>query len=362
MPISHQKIVRIDHAVEKTNLSKAQKKFNGLIKKIDVQKKLLQEWQNTIPKYQQRFHSEYQPLFDEYNECRIAMVHLLDESYSDKFFKKTDKAKIQNLISDMTMQLINEGMDELKEIYNRYNETDFDTEIQSMDEAIGDEMKSMIEAMFGMEFDDAADFSSPEKMRETLEKKMQAEQARQQHIEEKRSKRKKSAKQLETEAKQKEAEQEASKSIQEVFRKLVGVLHPDREPDEAERERKTELMQRVNVAYAKKDLLQLLALQLEIEQIDQSQLNTMTENRLKHFNKILQEQLDELVQEISDVEYPFRMQLNVPPYLNFLPPQLLKALSAEIAELQLVIKNVQRELKEFQHPASLKAGLKSYRL
>ncbi len=48
----------------------------------------------------------------------------------------------------------------------------------------------------------------------------------------------------------------------------MAVLHPDREPDEAERVRKTELMQRVNEAYSKKDLLQLVALQLEIEQID----------------------------------------------------------------------------------------------
>ena len=49
-----------------------------------------------------------------------------------------------------------------------------------------------------------------------------------------------------------------SQSIREVYRKLAGALHPDRESDPQERERKTALMQRVNQAYAKNNLLQLL--------------------------------------------------------------------------------------------------------
>jgi hypothetical protein len=356
------KIVHIKHTVEKTTLSKAQKKFNGLIKKIEVQKQILQEWQDTTPKYQQRYHAEYEPLFESYNECRVQLVHLLDEAHGDKFFKKTDKAKLRNLICDMAADLIREGLEELKEIYNRYCDTDFDTEKEEEDAYIGDAMKSMMEELFGVEFDENADFSSPEKIRDALQQKMQAEQERLQYHEVTRTKRKKTAKQLEKEAREKEAEQNASKSIQEVFRKLVAVLHPDREPDETERERKTKLMQRVNAAYTKKDLLQLLALQLEIEQIDQTQLNTIAEDQLKHFNKILQEQLDELEQEISEVELPFRMQLNVPPYLNLQPAQVLKSLSNEIREMQSTIKHAKSELKEFQNFSNLKEALKTYRL
>ena len=44
MPTSNQKIVRIHNEVEKATLSKAQKKFNDLMNKIEVQKKLLQEY------------------------------------------------------------------------------------------------------------------------------------------------------------------------------------------------------------------------------------------------------------------------------------------------------------------------------
>jgi hypothetical protein len=352
------KIVHIKHKEEKAVLSKAQKKFNSLIKKIDAQKKILVDWENSKTKISQRVNGEHQPLLDSFNQARAEMVYLLDRAHGDSFFKKTDKAKLKALICDMAAELIQEGMDELKEIYNRYNHTDFDSEAEEIEADMTDAMKSMMEEMFGFEMDDA-DFSSPESMREALEQKFQAQFEQEEAT---RKPRKKTAKQLEKEAREKEEAQNASKSIQEVFRKLVAVLHPDREPDEAERERKTKLMQRVNEAYKKKDLLQLLALQLELEQIDQSNLNTIAEDKLKHFNKVLEEQLDELMQEINEIEFPFRMMLGAPPYIKLTPDDVSKALSRDIRELQKSLKEIQREIKELQNPLTLKAMLKTVRI
>lgn len=329
MLYANQKMALSDHEVEPTPSSKAQKKFNDLTQKIEEKKRLLQEWQNTTTKYQQRFHAEYQPVANDYNDSRVALVHLLDDAYGDKFFKKADKAKIKELICNLSMGLIYAGKEELKETYNRYSDRPFDDDEMATD--------SMFEEM-----------------------EMQAEQA-QYHYQEKQTQRKKSTKQLAAEAKQKDEEQNATKSIQEVFRKLVGALHPDREPDEAERERKTKLMQRANVAYNKKDLLQLLALQLEIAQIDQAHLNTITEDRLKQFNKVLQTQFSELEQEIKQIEYPFRAQLKASWHSNLQPQQVLKALTFDIKEMQLILSSAKTELKEFRNHAHLKAALKSFR-
>ena len=58
MTTSNRKAVRIVEKAEKTALSQAQKKFNSLTKKIDAQKKLLQEWQDAVPQYQQRVSGE----------------------------------------------------------------------------------------------------------------------------------------------------------------------------------------------------------------------------------------------------------------------------------------------------------------
>lgn len=114
-------------------------------------------------------------------------------------------------------------------------------------------------------------------------------------------------------------------------------------------------MQRVNEAYSKKDLLQLVALQLEIEQIDQPNLNTIAEDQLKHFNKILQEQLDELFQEIDEIQFSFRVLLNAPSYVNLKPKDVLNSLSYDIDRLNDLIRDIKIEIEELQNPVNLKA-------
>ena len=121
-------------------------------------------------------------------------------------------------------------------------------------------------------------------------------------------------------------------------------------------------MQRVNIAYGKKDLLLLLELQLEIEQIDPAHLNHIADNRLKYFNKILKEQLSELEQETNQIENMFKLDLNMPFYARLSPKQLMSGLDRDIQELQRDIVAIQNELKTFQNPASLKSWLKGYKI
>ena len=85
-----------------------------------------------------------------------------------------------------------------------------------------------------------------------------------------------------------------SQSLREIYRKLASSLHPDREADSDLRAQKTELMQRINIAYQNKDLLALLTLQMEVEQISSASLGEVPEARLAQYNQILREQLDAL--------------------------------------------------------------------
>ncbi len=360
MKTSNQKIVHIQDSADSKVLSKAQKLFNSLIKKIDGQKSLLKQWQETIPNYQSQVRSEYEPLWEQYNQQRVELVYLFDAAYPQKLFHKTDRNKLKHLIEDIVTELILEhGMEELKDLYNKYNDTDFDTENQGADEDVGEMMKAMFKEMMGVEIDDDVDVSSPEKFQAALQAKLAEAQAQK---EEKRSKRKKTAKQLEKEAKLAEEQQNVSKSIQEVYRKLASSLHPDREPDEAERERKTKIMQEVNVAYSKKDLLRLLELQIELEHIDQVHLNNIAEDRLKHFNKILQGQLRELQQEIESIERGFKMQLNWSPFLDLTPEGLMKKLEYDIQSMQHDIDRLKVDIEDFSVPQTLKAFLKTYKI
>jgi len=361
------KIVRISPNPDNKVLSKAQKQFNSLIQKIDAEKKRLLEWQAVIPQYNRKVTEDYGALVEAYNAERIKMVQLLDRAYGHKLFKKTDKAKIQHLISQITAELIGEhGKAELKDLHDKHSKVNFDTVQQETEDMAGDFLKTMMKDVYGVEIDDEIDLSSPEKMAALLQEKLRGQQdqaaEQQRKAEERRSQRAKSTKQLEREAKQQQEEQNISQSIREVFRKLTSALHPDREQDPRERERKTEIMQRVNAAYAKKDLLRLLELQLEAEQIDQAHMNHMADDRLKYINKVLKEQLVELLQEIAQVEFPFKIQLNVTPYLPLSPKRLMQQLADNIRQIKHDTAQLREELSAYQDLNALKASLKHFKI
>ncbi len=360
---SASKIVRIVEPKGPSGLSKAQKLFNKLIKQIDAGRKRLGAWQETIPLYQQKCAGELDPLLQTFNGLRAELVCLYDKAYAEKIFNKSDKAKLKDIICTMAAELIVENDDEeLKRIYNKHSKSDFDAEVAEEKNA----MKAMMESMLGVDLGEEIDFSSPEKMMahvgEKMREKLAAEEQAQQERKERFDQRKKSAKTLAKEAKQQEEAQNISQSIREVYRKLASALHPDKEQDISERDRKTALMQRVNVAYDNKDLLRLLELQLEVEQIDQATINTMTEDRLKYYNKILTEQSGELRYEIDAVECSFKMRFNIPPQISLSPVAVMRGLETDIKETEQNIVHLKKDLVFLQDMKNIKDWLKSYRI
>lgn len=137
-------------------------------------------------------------------------------------------------------------------------------------------MKSMAKNLFNIDIAEDADISTLDKFKAHMEEKMHgaSDADAGQTITEAA---KKTKRQLAMEAQKQQEGAMANKSVQEIYHKLVAALHPAREQDENERGRKTELMQRINIAYGKKDVLGLLALQLEAEQIDASHIKQMAE-------------------------------------------------------------------------------------
>ena len=101
-------------------------------------------------------------------------------------------------------------------------------------------------------------------------------------------------------------------SIRELFRKLISDLHPDREPDLALRERKSEWMKRANIAYKSNDILGLWTVQAEFANQSQLALEDLSEARLKGFNVSLVQQLDRLKSEQlkATVDFSHRLQLS----------------------------------------------------
>ena len=343
-------------------LSKEQKAFNTLIKKIDEKRASLAAWQEVIPSYQKKYASEFVPLVETSQDIQIELVHCLDRASDQKGLTSTERRMIDDLISELAGELAAERDDaDLKNIYNKHSGSDFDAE----EAAAVKGMKSMLEEVIGVDLGDDFDMSSPEELFNRAQAHMHEQQTqyeadRQAH-DERQAKRKKTAKQMAKEAQQLAEEQQTSQSIRELYRKLASALHPDREPDQQERDRKTELMQRINQAYDQKNLLLLLELQLELEHIDQATINNITAGRLKHYNKILKEQLNELENEIYNTVEMFKAQFGISPFARISPSTIMRNLAADIVGIQHAIRDLKSELFIFQDIKKLKAWLKEAR-
>ena len=346
-----------DH--NKASLSRGQKAFNTLIRQIEKRRNHLRAWEAVMPAFQKKYVDELLPLERESTDLHVKMVYRLDGAFDQKGLTKAERRTISELIAGLAGDLIEESDDaQLKVIYNRHSQSDFDSEAAAELEDI----KLALEAMLGVELGDDIDMNSPDEVLQRAHARMEEqhthEAAANQARQARRAKRKKSAKQLAAQAKQEAEQAELSQSIREVYRKLASALHPDREADPQERERKTGLMQRANQAYGKNDLLKLLELQLELEHIDQRAINDISEDRLKHYNKVLREQLGELDQEILHVEAGFRHAYGVPPFVEVSPGTVFRNLSNDIVGLQQSMRDLEADLLVFEDLKQFKSWLK----
>jgi hypothetical protein len=361
MTTSSSQSLQINTSKQAARLTPAQKKFNTLIGRIDRQRKRLAEWQELMPIYQEEVLKTFQPLRDSYAGYQAQMVELLDNHYTNNRFSRLQKQKVSHIISDICVELINDhGRDDLKPIANRHSDIDIDDQQEQMKAMSGEVLRAMLESEFGIDPGDIElDMDDPYGPAEKLGSILEEQQRK---AENQRPRRKKTARQLAREQREKEEESKISQSIRAVYRQLVGALHPDRETDPEEHQRKTDLMQKVTVAYKNRNLLQLLELQLTVEQIDQNAIDSINEDRLKHFNKILQRQSLELKQEIEEVELHMKAAGGLDPFESLTPKKLMSALRKDKKQLELAIFGIQRDLRLFKDIRKVKHWLRTYEL
>jgi hypothetical protein len=360
-------------------LSPQQKKFNQLVKRIDVARRRLAAWVEHAPLYVQAYHHRAQPLRMELVGLQQQMVRRLDEMSATPGgskqggWSKAQRETMSRVICEVTAHLIDdedtapEIAAELKVLHDRHADVDFDEQArESM--AV---MKSMLETVSGLDLGDET-FESEEELIERARERMKAHEQKQEqeradasepqpdpgHAGRHRRAEHAARRQQTKHAKQAE---EASQSVREVFRKLASALHPDRATDEADRTSRTAMMQRVNEAYANKDLLTLLSLQLEIEQIDAEHLARATAQRAAQYNRVLTEQLQELEAEIEAREFGFCAEHGITTSRRLDPERLGMLLDQEVAALRGALVEAQRDLRLVQHPAGAKRWLDDMR-
>jgi hypothetical protein len=321
-----------------------------LTDKIRRQRAELAEWEAYMPRFEQRARWELDPVEHEVRDHQRRLVGRLDALLTapepgDQLSKR-HRARVKSQIIDLIDAVLAGGPDsELEVLYDRHSDI-------SREQLCREEMGMMENALSGIFGAEAVRGHEATDIDELLQHA--GENLAGQAAEEERKRGERAATraarggrptraQLAAERRA-QAEREASQSVRDIFRKLAGALHPDRESDNTQRERKTVLMQRVNRAYKHKDLLELLTLQIEIEQIDADQIANAPEQRLEHFNAVLREQSETLAGELEQRIAPFQMLLGM--FAGRVTPKSVdKALTERIFEGRTVCNEIARDLE-----------------
>jgi hypothetical protein len=325
-----------NHGIVQTP-SKGQKSFNALIGRIEERRAALAVWEAFDADFRRKYNDEFVPLRQSFDAVRIKLVHRLDQSHDIKGLTKAERQMIAELISHVAGDLL-ASMDDpgIAEVYRRYNASDAE-----------------VESVAAVSPDDVI-----RHLQEQLDQQDDRERIHREAREKYHANRKKTPKRDAAEERARAEQAEVHLSIREVYRKLASVLHPDREADPVERERKATLMQRVNQAYASRSLLDLLEIQLELEHIDQASLENVSEDRLKRWNTILKEQLRGLDQELVEVEVGYRTRFGMNPTLAVSPKTVKRALTTNITHLREGIRAFEQDLRAFDDIDRLKTWLK----
>ncbi|WKN42165.1 hypothetical protein [Tunicatimonas pelagia] len=341
-------------------ISKEQKKFNRQTKKIHKLKSELEELERIIPKINQLVQARIRPVIEEIGQARIEFVKQLDQSYDLKFFRVREKEKLQAIILDQAYDLIQKGIEELEAIYDKHSEVSFQEEQQDAQEMQRDMAQSMFKNLFDLDVD--LNDIDPDNFEEMGQRIREQAEAKQQQAEAKRKKRKKTPAQEAKEQRMKEEVQHISKTTRSIYMQLVKTHHPDQETDEAEQQRKTEIMQRVTQAYKNDDFFELLRLQLELLSDGKQKVEGLTDQQLKYYNKILKEQIDELQRQLFTLQNPPSMvSQTIGLYLKQ-PKRAKQLIERDRYQLEQELKQIKQDAEELADKHQLRAFLRDYEI
>ncbi len=338
-------------------LTKTQKRFNKLLEKLAAQRVEIGQWREFKELYQKRLIKEYQPLAARLREKRIALLRLFDAALRDDSLSKRHTDALHRILTDMVTKLLAEAKDpELITLHDRYADHRYE-EVQYEEFQY---LKALAKQDYGIDVAEYDGEETPEEFADWLSDKIRQSKENVENATE--SAAGDEAKPTAREAAKAKLAEGGSRAVRQVFRKLVSELHPDREADPTERERKTELMQQVNQAYDADDLLALLELQFQTEQIDAQTLATFADEHLKSYIHVLETQSRELSDELDTVVAPFARVVGPAEAHQLKPAVVQRSLNADIADLQQVLRGIESELILFRDVRYLRASVASYRM
>lgn len=331
----------------------ARKRFDALIERLERTRAELRDWREALPRWEQRFHEQVEPLLQARDAAQAQLVQDLDAAHAAHKLGKRERADLSETLCALAAPLLEQpGFDALKPLHARHCGTQGEGDALALDAA----MQAALAAEFGLTVEELQHLPCPEALYAQLQQRQRQQRAHADGRAQRHARRRRagagpaSASGFDP--------QQARRTL---YRTLVAALHPDREPDARQRERKTALMQELNRVYRQDDLLGLLELQLEIGQLDHAGIAAMAEERIGDYAAMFATQLQQVERELAQVLDAFVADYGLA--LERRPqPRRLDALMAQIKrQLQDEIACFDEDRRALQQPATLKQWLRQQR-
>jgi hypothetical protein len=265
-------------------VSPQHKKLDRLIDEIEQRKLLLAAWQQAQDEIRAYSQKALMPAYRDLYITLYEQMQTLWNSLNLYRLSKTDTATVEDKIQALarllqgSRMLTQQQVDEVEKMcayYVQANEYDKKKSkkknVESFDEPENIETQAEEES-----FDEDWDNNQYQQAREQAKLKRQQDKLIQ-------------------------AEKLVNQSLKTVYLKIASIIHPDREPDEAKKAEKTELLQRANEAYEQEDLFFLLKLQLEVEQSKNGSNKGLSTEQVKFYQQALEAQSQALKRQIQEL-------------------------------------------------------------
>lgn len=345
--------------IKAPKLAPAQLRFNKLLEKIERLTQRLTDTQTLADTYRPLYHGRLQPLAAQRDAALRDMVLWLDARAQQKGLTPAVLRDTQAMVACLSEGLALAGDVAMRAVHDRNSAQS----LADKEKAAADDLQDLMQRMAGV---DVSDLNTGESVQDLLNAGMQrlqqhmrdeqaAHEAQQQaKAAAKRASKPRSAAQIKAHALQ----QDAQGALRTIYRQLASALHPDREPDEGEQARKTTLMGQANAAYARRDLMALLTLQLRCEQMDATAIARLTTEKMAALTLLLKQQAVAVEEDLFTAENRVQQEFALSPYTPLTEAGLVRDLESQALDLEEGIALMLEDLQAVQTDAGLKRWLK----
>ena len=354
-------------ASAKAKLTPAQQRFNDLLARIELLSghiQRLESWSDRHRYGHIQALREWVQLAQVHRKSLLLFVH---ERLQTTDFTDRQQRMARGLVRGLIDQLAASADPQVQALADLYvSEEDTQEAAQEQAEA-AQRLRERIEEALGQPLNKPSQYQTPEEMMQAGMRQWQ----QQQEADEARKSAKRAARKAQKDAQKKNAAAEkgeippealraadAQSAIRTIFRQLASALHPDREPDEQERLRKTGLMSEVNAAYEKNDLTTLLRLQMQVTQVNPQSAARMADDKLMAMSVLLKEQVAALEEDLDQLQNRLSRELCVPVLAQADEAAMTQSLQRLQADQRHITDSLEADLRRIQNDAALKRWLK----